>query len=124
MPLSKLLVLYRMAPICIVSALHDGMNLVAKEYVSAHSDEDGVLILSQFTGSARELTDAILINPYDSEQFSDSLYQALTMPLEERRKRMVKMRQIVHENNIYLWAAKFLSGLLKIEFKEHEAVMV
>ena len=109
-----------MAQVCIVSALHDGMNLVAKEFISAHCDEDGVLVLSQFAGSARELTEAILINPYDSEQFSESIYQALTMPEEERHKRMVKMRQTVHENNIYRWAAKFLSGLLKIEFKEHE----
>jgi trehalose 6-phosphate synthase len=124
MPSSKLLMLYRMAKVCIVSALHDGMNLVAKEYVSAHCDEDGILILSQFAGSARELAEAILINPYDSEQFSDSIYQALTMPEEERRKRMIKMRQIVHENNIFRWAGKFLSGLLKIEFKEHDEVMV
>ena len=109
-----------MAQVCIVSSLHDGMNLVAKEYICAHCDEDGVLILSQFAGSARELTEATLINPYDSEQFSDSIYQALTMPEEERRKRMVKMRQIVHENNIFRWAGKFISGLLKIEFKEHE----
>jgi len=123
-PLSKLLILYRMAEVCIVSALHDGMNLVAKEFVGAHCDEDGVLILSQFAGSARELSEAILINPYDSEQFSDSIYQALTMPVEERRKHMIKMRQTVNENNIYRWAGKFLSGLLKIEFKEQQEAMV
>jgi trehalose 6-phosphate synthase len=120
----KLLALYRMAEVCVVSALHDGMNLVAKEFVCAHCDDDGVLVLSQFTGSARELTEATLINPYDCEQFSDSIYQALTMPEEERRKRMAKMRQTVHENNIFRWAAKFLSGLLKIEFKEQEEVKV
>jgi trehalose-6-phosphate synthase len=119
-PSTKLLALYRMAQVCIVSALHDGMNLVAKEYVSAHCDEDGVLVLSQFAGSARELTEAVLINPYDGEQFSDSIYQALTMPVEERHKRMAKMRQVILENNIYQWAGKFISGLLKIEFKEHE----
>jgi len=120
----KLQALYRMAQVCIVSALHDGMNLVAKEYVSAHCDEDGVLVLSQFAGSARELTEAMLINPYYGEQFCDSIYQALTMPEEERRKRMVKMRQTIIENNIYHWAGKFISGLLKIEFKEHEEARV
>ena len=124
MPLSKLLVLYRMARVCIVSSLHDGMNLVAKEFICAQSDEDGVLVLSQFAGSVRELSEAILINPYDGEQFSDSIYQALTMPEEERRKRMSKMRQIVHDNNIFRWAGKFLSGLLKIEFKELKEVEV
>jgi len=124
-PSSKLFALYRMAQVCIVSALHDGMNLVAKEYVSAHSDEDGVLVLSQFAGSARELTEAVFINPYDCEQFSGSIYQALMMPEEERHRRMAKMRQTVHENNIFRWAGKFISGLLKIELKEHdEAVMV
>jgi len=119
MPAFKLRVLYRMAQVCIVSSLHDGMNLVAKEFVCAHGDEEGVLILSQFAGSASELTEAVLINPYDSEQFSDSIYQALSMPEEERRKRMAKMRGTVRENNIYHWAGKFLSGLLKIEFKEN-----
>jgi trehalose 6-phosphate synthase len=123
-PSSKLRVLYSMAQVCIVSALHDGMNLVAKEFVSAHCDEDGVLVLSQFAGSARELTEAVLINPYDSEQFCDSIYQALIMPEEERRKRMIKMRQTVHENNIFRWAGKFISGLLKIEFKEQQEVRV
>ncbi len=117
---SKLINLYRMADVCVVSSLHDGMNLVAKEYVSSRCDEDGVLVLSRFTGSARELTDAVLVNPYDSEGMSEGIYQALAMPPEERRKRMARMRQTVHKNNIFHWAGKVLSGLLKIEFKELE----
>ena len=121
--LSELLVLYRMAKVCIVSSLHDGMNLVAKEFVSARCDESGVLVLSQFTGSAYELTDAILVNPYDSDQLSESLYQALNIPEEEVHKRMVKMREIVRENNIFRWAGKVLSNLLKIEFKEQESLV-
>ena len=120
LPLSKLLVLYRMAEVCIVSSLHDGMNLVAKEFVSSRCDEGGALVLSQFTGSARELTDAILINPYDAEQFSDGLYQALCMPMEERHRRMIKMRQVIHEHNIFRWAGKIISGILKFQFKEAE----
>ena len=100
------------------------MNLVAKEFICAHCDEDGVLVLSQFAGSARELTEATLINPYDIEQFSEGIYQALTMPEEDRRKRMIRMRQTVHGNNIFHWAGKFISGLLKIEFKENEEARV
>ena len=122
LPLSKLVALYRLAEVCIVSSLHDGMNLVAKEFIASRCDERGTLVLSQFTGSARELTDAILVNPYDREQFSQGLYQALTMPAEEQRRRMAKMRQVVRENNIFRWAAKVLTGLLKLEFKEWEKV--
>ncbi len=121
--LSELLILYRMARVCIVSSLHDGMNLVAKEFISARCDESGVLVLSEFTGSAYELTDAILVNPYDSDQLSERLYQALNMPEEEAHKRMVKMRQIVRENNIFRWSGKILSNLLKIEFKEQESLL-
>ncbi len=114
----ELLALYRLAEVCIVSSVHDGMNLVAKEFVSSRSDEDGMLILSQFTGSARELTDAIFINPYDPEAFSDGIFHALSMPEKERQERMKKMRQVVQQNNIYRWAGKILSDLLKFEFKE------
>ena len=114
----ELLAFYRLGDLCIVSSLHDGMNLVAKEFLSSRSDEGGMLVLSQFTGAARELTDAILINPYDREQFSDSIFQALTLSEEERSKRIIKLRQIVQNNNIYRWAGKILSELLKFEFKE------
>ncbi|MFH0913598.1 MAG: trehalose-6-phosphate synthase [Candidatus Omnitrophota bacterium] len=115
---SELLAFYRLGDICIVSSLHDGMNLVAKEYVSSCTDEKGVLVLSQFTGAARELTDAVLVNPYDREQFSEGIFQALNLSEDEAAKRMGKMRSIVEQNNIFRWAGKALSELLKFEFKE------
>lgn len=113
-----ILALYRMADACLVGSLHDGLNLVAKEFVAARTDLNGVLILSQFTGAARELTDALLVNPYDPESFAESIRQAFDMPLEEREKRMRKMREVVETNNIYRWAGKVLSQLLKFEFQE------
>jgi len=115
---SELLAFYRIGDICIVSSLHDGMNLVAKEFVSSRSDEKGMLVLSQFTGAARELTDAILVNPYDREQFSDGIFNALNLSEEERLKRMAKMRSAIQQSNIFRWAGKILSELLKFEFKE------
>ena len=108
-----LLALRRMARFCVVSSLHDGMNLVAKEYVASRFDEDGVLILSPFTGAALELTDALMANPYATEHFADSIRDAVEMPLEERRSRMVRMRSIVRENNIYRWAAHLLVNLMQ-----------
>ncbi len=108
---------YKMADFCVVSSLHDGMNLVSKEYVEAKKDLNGVLILSQFTGAARELTEAIPINPYYVEEFADSIRSAVEMPAEEKRRRMAKMRTMVAENNIYRWAANIvteLPGLKKI----------
>lgn len=113
-----ILALYRIADVCIVSSLHDGMNLVSKEFIATREDLGGALILSKFTGASRELSDAILINPYDSEQFADAIEQAFTMPLEEKEKRMRKMREIVGQNNIYRWTGKILSQLLKFEFQE------
>ncbi|MGE4357978.1 MAG: trehalose-6-phosphate synthase, partial [Candidatus Omnitrophota bacterium] len=114
----ELLAFYRLGTLCIVSSLHDGMNLVAKEFVSARTDLDGVLLLSQFTGAARELTDSILINPYDIDDFADKIHFAINLSPEEREKRMLKMRQVVEGNNIYRWAGKMISELLKFEFKE------
>jgi len=108
----------KLADICIVSPLHDGMNLVAKEYVSTRSDDSGVLVLSQFTGSARELDGAIMINPYDIEEFADKIKQAISMDKDEVRSRMIKMREQVSRNNVYRWAGKVLSELLKFEFTE------
>jgi len=116
--LIELLALYRISEAGIVSSLHDGMNLVAKEYVASRTDGKGMLVLSQFTGAARELTDAVLINPFDKEQFSDGLYMALSLAEEERNKRMTKMREILQNNNIYRWAGKIISELLKFEFAE------
>ncbi|MBU1853669.1 MAG: trehalose-6-phosphate synthase [Candidatus Omnitrophica bacterium] len=108
----------RLANICIVSSLHDGMNLVAKEYVSARTDGTGVLVLSQFTGSSRELEDAVMINPYDTEDFSEKIKKAITMDKKEANRRIIKMREKIALNNVYKWAGKILSELLKFEFKE------
>jgi trehalose 6-phosphate synthase len=94
------------------------MNLVAKEFVSSRSDEKGVLVLSRFMGAARELTDAVLINPYEREETSSNIFNALTISDEERKKRIVKMRQVVQQNNVFRWAGKIISELLKFEFKE------
>lgn len=114
----ELIALYQICDLCIVSSLHDGMNLVAKEFLSSRSDEKGVLILSKFTGAARELSEAVFINPYDPEQFSEGIYSALKLSDKEIKKRMVKIRHVVQQNNIFRWAGKILSELLKFEFKE------
>jgi alpha,alpha-trehalose-phosphate synthase [UDP-forming] len=114
----ELLGFYKLGDICVVSSLHDGMNLVAKEFLSSRCDEGGMLVLSQFTGAARELIDAVLINPFDYESSGEAIYTALTMPEEERKKRIVKMREVIQQNNIFLWAGKIISELLKFEFKE------
>lgn len=102
---------YALADICIVSSLHDGMNLVAKEYVASKKNLNGILILSCFTGAARELTDAVLINPYSTEEFADAIKFAVEMPAEERRKRMENMRTIIKENNVYRWAGNIIMEL-------------
>jgi trehalose 6-phosphate synthase len=99
---------YRAADVCVVTSLHDGMNLVAKEFIASRDDEQGVLVLSQFTGAARELTDALLVNPYHSEQCANVLYRALTMPADEQRVRMRSMRRLVQEFNVYRWAGAML----------------
>lgn len=106
---------YKLGDICIVSSLHDGMNLVAKEYVAEKDDLSGCLILSQFTGAARELTDAILINPYSIEDFADSIKLAIEMPKEEKQRRMENMRKVIAENNIYRWAANIISELVALK---------
>src|SRR5438445_5253401 len=109
----EMMALHRLANFCVVSSLDDGMNLVAKEFVASRADEDGALILSRFTGAARELTTALLVNPFGIDEIADAMHQALEMPEEERRRRMQRMRAIVQENNIYRWAGKFLSALLQ-----------
>ncbi len=114
----EILALLRAADCCIVSSLHDGMNLVAKEFVSARADLKGVLLLSCFTGASRELDDALSINPFDTESFADSILQALEMPEEEQKKRMAKMRDTVRQQNIFRWAGKVMSQLLKFDFQE------
>jgi trehalose 6-phosphate synthase len=101
--------LYRMAAACVVSSLHDGMNLVAKEFVAARTDLRGVLVLSKFTGAARELAEALLVNPYAVDEFASALHAALTMPVHEQERRMRRMRWHVSEHNIYAWAGRLLS---------------
>lgn len=105
---------YRIADICMVTSLHDGMNLVAKEFVSTHRDEDGVLILSQFTGASRELKDAIIVNPYDIEEIAEAIYLSLTMEPQERSERMKRMQEIVRDNNIYRWAGNLITTLARL----------
>jgi trehalose-6-phosphate synthase len=105
---------YRHADFCMVTSLHDGMNLVAKEFVSVRDDEDGVLILSQFTGASWELRDSLLVNPYDLDGMAEAVRAAVEMPAEERRARMGRMRQTVREHNIYRWAGLLLSELQRI----------
>jgi trehalose-6-phosphate synthase len=100
--------LYRAADFCLVNSLHDGMNLVAKEFVAARDDEDGVLILSTFAGASRELSEALLVNPYDVGQTAQAIKSAIQMSREERRQRMKLMRRIVKENNVYRWAGRML----------------
>ncbi len=106
--------LYRAAAACVVSSLHDGMNLVAKEFVASRDDQQGVLVLSQFTGAARELTDALLVNPYAVDTFAEALQVALTMPSDEQQKRMARMQQQINDNNIYRWAGMLLSEASKL----------
>ena len=106
-----------------VTSLHDGMNLVAKEFVAAREDEGGALILSQFTGATRELRDALIVNPYDTDQLADAIQIALEMDAEERRVRMHRMRQIVRENNVYRWAGNLIAELSDIRIDEVEPVL-
>ena len=114
---------YRAADFCMVTSLHDGMNLVAKEFVAAREDEGGALILSQFTGAARELRDAIFVNPYDTEQLADSIQLALEMDPEEKHDRMKRMRRFVKEHNVYRWAGNLIAELAEIRINETEAAL-
>lgn len=108
----------RMASVCVVSSLHDGMNLVAKEYVAAKVDNDGVLILSEFAGAARELPDALIINPYDTEQFAEAIRYAVEMDTTERSRRMERLRHVVGDNNVYRWAGNLLGELAETRSAE------
>jgi trehalose-6-phosphate synthase len=119
----EILPYYRAADFCMVTSLHDGMNLVAKEFVAAREDEGGALILSQFTGATRELRDALIVNPYDTDQLADAIQIALEMDAEERRVRMRRMRQTVRENNVYRWAGNLIAELSDIRIDEVEPVL-
>jgi trehalose-6-phosphate synthase len=110
--------LYRAADFCLVNSLHDGMNLVAKEFVSARDDEDGVLILSTFAGASRELPEALLVNPYDVSETAAAIVAALAMTRDERRKRMQLMRRTVSENNVYRWAGRMLMDVARIRQRQ------
>ena len=115
---------YRAASLCLVTSLHDGMNLVAKEFVASREDDQGVLILSTFAGAAHELSDALLVNPYDVQQLASAILRGLEMPQEEQVARMRRMRQIVREHNIFRWAAHLLSDLTEIRIDVPERVEV
>jgi len=105
---------YRASDLCLVTSLHDGMNLVAKEYVAARDDERGVLILSRFAGASRELHDALIVNPYNTELIADAINAALEMSASEIERRMQALRRTVREHNIYRWAANLISELSEI----------
>jgi trehalose-6-phosphate synthase len=110
--------LYRAADFCLVNSLHDGMNLVAKEFVAARDDEDGVLILSTFAGASRELTEAVLVNPFDVNETADAMEIAMRMGRDERRTRMSLMRRTVKENNVYRWAGRVLMDAARIRQRQ------
>jgi trehalose 6-phosphate synthase/phosphatase len=110
-PSDVLLALYRAADVMLVTPLRDGMNLVAKEFSAARIDDDGVLILSEFAGAADELTDAILVNPYDVDATAEAIHRALTMDAGERRHRMKRLRQTVQDFDVHRWASTFLTEL-------------
>ena len=107
--------LHLMADFCIVSSLHDGMNLVAKEFVASRIDGDGVLVLSAFTGAARELTDALIVNPFATDEMAEALHKAIVMPAALRRRKMNRMRAVIARNNVYRWAGSMLTTLLGME---------
>jgi trehalose-6-phosphate synthase len=114
----EILPYYRAADLCMVTSLHDGMNLVAKEFIAAREDEEGALILSQFTGAARELRDAIIVNPYDVEQLAEGIRVALEMDTEERQARMKLLRSYVKDHNVYRWAGNLITELSEIRIEE------
>jgi len=112
---------YRAANVCLVTSLHDGMNLVAKEYIVSRHDEDGALILSRFTGASHELPDALVVNPYDTDELAQAIHTALTMPPEERQARMRRMRAVVKEYNVYRWAGNLIGELAGIRLDQRGA---
>jgi trehalose 6-phosphate synthase len=112
---------FRAADLCYVSSLDDGMNLVAKEFVAARTDLRGVLVLSEFTGAARELTEALIVNPYDLEASSAALAAALTMPVDEQQDRIRSMRSLLGQFNVYRWAGKMLVDASRLRNQERVA---
>ena len=114
--------IYRAASLCYVTSLHDGMNLVAKEFVSARDDLRGVLVLSRFTGAGGELTEALIVNPYDLDEASNALAAALDMPPEEQEFRMRSLRSLVSEFNVDRWAGRMLLDATRV--REHDRLSV
>ncbi|WP_372423854.1 alpha,alpha-trehalose-phosphate synthase (UDP-forming) [Salinarimonas chemoclinalis] len=110
--------LFRASDLCIVSSLHDGMNLVAKEFVAARDDEQGVLVLSAFAGASRELSEALIVNPYDADEMGRVIQRALTMDSAEQRERMKVMREQVEARNVYRWAGQMLLDAARLRKKE------
>jgi len=110
----ELIPYYALADVMAVTSLHDGMNLVCKEYVAAKVGLDGVLVLSPFTGASRELEHAIQVSPYDTERLAEALHRALTLPEEERTRRMRALREVVAAQNIYDWARKLLRDVRRL----------
>lgn len=123
-------VLYRAADVCVVTSLHDGMNLVCKEFAAARDDERGVLILSRFAGAARELQEALIVNPYHVEETAEALHRALTMPEAEQRERMASLRMTIREANVYRWAGRMLTDAgrwrlrerIEARLKQHQTI--
>ena len=111
--------LFRAADLCLVSSLHDGLNLVAKEFVAARDDEDGVLVLSTFAGASRELLEALIVNPYDIRAMGEAIHTGLSMPAAQRCERMRLMREMVGENNIYFWAGRMLLDAARMRKRRH-----
>jgi trehalose 6-phosphate synthase len=107
----QLVPLYRLADVCLVTSLHDGMNLVSKEFVAARHDEAGVLVLSQFTGAARDMKGALVINPYSAEETAEAVHKGLIMSPTEQHRRMKTMRVAVKDYNVYRWAAELIKAL-------------
>jgi trehalose 6-phosphate synthase len=105
--------MYRAADVCVVSSLHDGMNLVAKEFIASRGDEQGVLLLSEFTGAARELEHAVHVNPFAVDSFADGMHAALLMPGEEQRRRMRALRARVGSHTVFDWANELLSAAVR-----------
>jgi trehalose 6-phosphate synthase/phosphatase len=116
--------LFRAADVCVVSSLHDGMNLVAKEFVASRDDEAGVLVLSTFAGASRELLEALIVNPYDTKGMAQALNQAVHMPLEDQRERMALMRGMVRENNVFRWAGRMLLDAARLRKRNRIADLV
>jgi trehalose 6-phosphate synthase/phosphatase len=109
-----LISLYRAADAMVVTPVRDGMNLVAKEFIACRTDEDGVLILSEFAGAADELTDAVIVNPYDLNEVADAIHRALVMDGAERRRRMHRLRDRIVAQDVYIWADQFISALTSV----------